>query len=72
MKEQKLIEMLNKLDKLDEIMKEVINEMMNIRSLSVGTLEALKRMEGYDKAIEQLKADAEKQKEKVKDEGQKN
>jgi hypothetical protein len=72
MKEQKLIEMLNKLDKLDNIMKEVINEMMNIRSLSVGTLEALKRMEGYDKAIEQLKADAEKQKEKVKDEGQKN
>jgi hypothetical protein len=44
MKEQKLIEMLNKLDKLDEIMKEVIKEMMNIRSLSVGTLEALKRM----------------------------
>tara|TARA_R110002110_G_scaffold170244_1_gene372380 strand:+ start:335 stop:553 length:219 start_codon:yes stop_codon:yes gene_type:complete len=72
MKEQKLIEMLNKLDKLDEIMKEVINEMMNIRSLSVGTLEALKRMEGYDKAIEQLKADAEKEKEKAKDEGQKN
>jgi len=72
MKEQKLIEMLNKLDKLDNIMKEVINEMMNIRSLSVGTLEALKRMEGYDKAIEKLKADAEKEKEKAKDEGQKN
>ena len=68
MKEQKLIEMLNKLDKLDEIMKEVINEMMNIRSLSVGTLESLKRMEGYDKAIEQLKADAEKQKAKPKEE----
>jgi len=68
MKEQKLIEMLNKLDKLDEIMKEVINEMMNIRSLSVGTLEALKRMEGYDKAIEKLKADAEKQKAKPKEE----
>jgi len=66
MKEQKLIEMLNKLDKLDNIMKEVINEMMNIRSLSVGTLEALKRMEGYDKAIEQLKADAEKQKDETK------
>jgi hypothetical protein len=68
MKEQKLIEMLNKLDKLDEIMKEVIKEMMNIRSLSVGTLEALKRMKGYDKAIEQLKADAEKQKAKPKEE----
>ena len=29
-------------------------------------------MKGYDKAIEQLKADAEKEKEKAKDEGQKN
>ena len=68
MKEQKLIEMMNKLDKLDNIMQEVIKEMMNIRSLSVGTLEALKRMKGYDKAIEQLKADAEKQKAKPKEE----
>jgi hypothetical protein len=68
MKEQKLLEMLNKLDKLDEIMKEVIKEMMNIRSLSVGTLEALKRMEGYDKAIEKLKADADKEKVKAKEE----
>ena len=58
---------MNKLDKLDNIMKEVINEMMKIRSLSVGTLEALKRMEGYDKAIEQLKADAEKEKKESKD-----
>jgi len=72
MKEQKLIEMMNKLDKLDNIMQEVIKEMMNIRSLSVGTLEALKRMKGYDKAIEQLKKDAAKDKEKVENEGQKN
>ncbi len=54
---------MNKLDKLDNIMQEVIKEMMNIRSLSVGTLEALKRMEGYDQAIEQLKKDAAKDKE---------
>jgi hypothetical protein len=68
MKEQKLLEMMNKLDKLDNIMQEVIKEMMNIRSLSVGTLEALKRMEGYDKAIEKLKADADKEKVKAKEE----
>jgi len=68
MKEQKLLEMMNKLDKLDNIMQEVIKEMMNIRSLSVGTLEALKRMEGYDKAIEKLKADADKEKGKAKEE----
>jgi len=67
MKEQKLLEMINKLDKLDNIMQEVIKEMMNIRSLSVGTLEALKRMEGYDQAIEKLKADADKEKVKAKE-----
>jgi hypothetical protein len=67
MKEQKLLEMMNKLDKLDNIMQEVIKEMMNIRSLSVGTLEALKRMEGYDQAIEKLKADADKEKVKAKE-----
>ena len=67
MKEQKLLEMMNKLDRLDNIMQEVIKEMMNIRSLSVGTLEALKRMEGYDKAIEKLKADADKEKVKAKE-----
>ena len=67
MKEQKLIEMMNKLDRLDNIMQEVIKEMMNIRSLSVGTLEALKRMKGYDKALKELKADAEKEKKKAKD-----
>ena len=63
---------MNKLDRLDNIMQEVIKEMMNIRSLSIGTLEALKRMKGYDKAIEQLKKDAEKDKKKAEDEGQKN
>ena len=63
---------MNKLDKLDNIMQEVIKEMMNIRSLSVGTLEAFKRMKGYDKAIEQLKKDAVKDKEKAENEGQKN
>ena len=55
---------MNKLDKLDNIMKEVINQMGTIRSISVGTLEALKRMKGYDKAIEQLRADADKAKAK--------
>ena len=68
MKEQKLIEMMNKLDKLDNIMKEVINQMGTIRSISVGTIEALKRMKGYDKAIDQLRADADKAKEKAKEE----
>jgi len=37
--------------------------MMNIRSQSGGRMEALKRMKGYDKAIDQLKKDAAKDKE---------
>jgi len=49
MKEQKLIEMRNKLDKLDQIMQQVIQEMYNLKNLSVGTLETIKRMSEYDK-----------------------
>ena len=63
MKEQKLIEMRNKLDKLDQIMQQVIQEMYNLKNLSIGTLETIKRMSEYDQALEKLKADSEKEKE---------
>ena len=63
MKEQKSIEMRNKLDKLDQIMQQVIQEMYNLKNLSVGTLETIKRMSEYDQALEKLKADSEKEKE---------
>ena len=63
MKEQKLIEMRNKLDKLAQIMQQVIQEMYNLKNLSVGTLETIKRMPDYDEALEKLKADSEKEKE---------
>jgi hypothetical protein len=33
----------------------------------VGTLETIKRMKGYDKALNELKADAEKEKKKSKE-----
>ena len=56
--------MINKVNKLDEIMQQVIQEMYNLKNLSVGTLETIKRMKGYDKALNELKADAEKEKEK--------
>ena len=65
MKEQKLIEMMNKVNKLDDIMQQVIQEMYNLKNLSVGTLETIKRMKGYDKALNELKADAEKEKKKA-------
>ena len=55
MKEQKLIIMHNKVEKLGALMEGVLIELTNLRDLSVGTLETLKKMPGYKKAIEKLK-----------------
>ena len=57
MKEQSLIEMKNKVEALSRVMQQVINEITNLRDLSIGTLETLKNMPGYDDAIGQLKTD---------------
>jgi hypothetical protein len=57
MKEQSLIEMKNKVDALSRVMQQVINEITNLRDLSIGTLETLKNMPDYNDAIEKLKAD---------------
>jgi len=57
MKEQSLVEMKNKVEALSRVMQQIINEIVNLRELSVGTLETLKNIPGYDDAIEKLKAD---------------
>tara|TARA_Y100001937_G_scaffold627_1_gene725 strand:- start:150 stop:374 length:225 start_codon:yes stop_codon:yes gene_type:complete len=55
MKESTLIEMKNKIESIGRILQHLINETTHLRELSVGTLEALKLMPGYDEAIKQLK-----------------
>ena len=55
MKESTLLEMQNKIKAMTNVLQQLINEQMHLRELSVGTLEALKLMPGYDKAIEDLK-----------------
>lgn len=55
MKESTLLEMKNKIESIGRILQHLINENNHLRELSVGTLEAVKLMPGYDKAIEQLK-----------------
>lgn len=57
MKEQSLVEMKNKVDALSRVMQQVINEINNIRDLSIGTLETIKNMPEYPAAIEKLKTD---------------
>jgi hypothetical protein len=60
MKESKLIEMQNKIKSLTNVMQQLINEISYLRELSVGTLETLKLMKGYDQAIKDLQSNMEK------------
>ncbi len=55
MKESKLIEMQNKVETLGKVAQKLMIEMQQITQLSVGTLETIKNMEGYEQAIEKLK-----------------
>jgi hypothetical protein len=55
MKESTLLEMQNKINAMTRVLQQLINENTQLRDLSVGTLETLKLMPGYDKAIEDLK-----------------
>ena len=66
MKESKLLEMQNKIKAMTNVLQQLINEQTHLRNLSVGTLETLKLIPGYDKAIEFLKKEVTK-KEKEED-----
>ena len=55
MKEQTLIEIKNKVDASTRVMQHFINEINHLRELSIGTLETLKLMPGYQDAIDKLK-----------------
>ena len=54
MKESKLIEMQNAIDALKRVTQQTINELTYLRELSVGTLELVKLMDGYNEALEKL------------------
>ena len=68
MKESKLLEMKNKVDSLTRVLQHVMNEIRNLTDLSIGTLEAVKKMPGYDEAIEKLKEDLKKSEAEQKEE----
>jgi predicted butyrate kinase (DUF1464 family) len=54
MKEQTLVEMKNKVDAITRVLQQLIYEQDNLRTLSVGTLEAVKLLPGYDVAIKEM------------------
>jgi predicted ATP-grasp superfamily ATP-dependent carboligase len=63
MKETKLVEMQNKLESLGAAVNRLINEMTNLKDLSVGTLELVKRLPDYNEALETLKDNYKKKEE---------
>ena len=65
MKEAKLIEMRNKIETIGAAMNRVVQELTHLKDLSVGTMELVKKLPGYDKALDELK---EQYKKKKKDE----
>ncbi len=55
MKEQTLITMKKQIESLINVSQFLITENTRLRELSVGTLETVKLLPGYEEAIEQLK-----------------
>ena len=47
--------MQNKVETLGKVAQKLMMEVQQLTQLSVGTLETIKNMEGYDQAIEKLK-----------------
>lgn len=67
MKESKLVDMQRSVEALKRVTQQVLNELAHLRELGVGTLELVKLMDGYDKALEKLKTEVvEKPKEEKK------
>lgn len=60
MKESSLIEMRNKVDALTRVIQRIIYDINETKDLSRGTLEVLKKIPGYKKAVDDLKTEIEK------------
>ena len=57
MKESTLLEMKKKIESLTNVVQYMINELKNLKELGVGTLETIKKLTSYKKALDKLKAD---------------
>ncbi len=66
MKESKLLEMQNKIVALTNVIQQMISELNHLRELSIGTLETVKLLPGYEEAIETLKSNILEKKEEEK------
>ena len=65
MKESKLIEMQHKLETLGAAINRLVQELTHLKDLSIGTMELVKKLPGYKKALDKLKEDYKKQNESI-------
>ena len=65
MKESKLIEMSNRIDTIGAAMNRVVQEIGNLKDLSIGTMELIKEFPDYKESLEKLKISL-KEKQEVK------
>jgi len=61
MKENKLVEMWNRVETLGSIVQQITQEMNNLRDLSIGTMSLIKKLPDYDEAIKALAEDLKKE-----------
>ncbi len=64
MKENKLILMARNLQRLEETVDQLIREVVRTQNMTIGTLEVIKRMKGYEKAVDTLKKENQKKSKK--------
>jgi|TARA_R110000824_G_scaffold379471_1_gene571463 hypothetical protein len=66
MKESTLIEMSNKIEYIGTALNRIVQELTNLKDLSIGTMELIKCFPDYDKALKKLKKDLTTKKEESK------
>ena len=64
MKESKLIELANKVETLGKVNNQIVQELNNLKDLTIGTMELVKEMPDYPEALEKLKESLTKEKER--------
>jgi predicted ATP-grasp superfamily ATP-dependent carboligase len=57
MKESKLIEMWNRIEILGQNQQQIIQELSNLKDLSIGTMSLIKKLPDYETALEDLQKD---------------
>lgn len=67
MKEGTLILMRNQLNEMTKTMEAVKQELFNLRTIAVGTMQLVEKLDGYEEALSKLKEDLEKDEPKLEE-----